>query len=157
MHVSRMMRTDVVTVSPDTGFAELLRMLACIPMRQLYVVDSEGKLLGLVSGCDLLNALFPFYIDSNLAKALTDDFSVLRQGYQANVLKTAAEVMTTEMASLKPSDHFVEAELLLRENGGNALPVVDDTGRLMGELSRKTILGYVARTVLGPGCADPEG
>jgi len=157
MQVSKMMRTSVVTVSPDTPFRELLRMQACMASRQIHVVDESRKMLGIITSYDLLNALAPFYIDSNLARALPDDVSVIRHAYEASKGKTAGDIMTPVVAALKPTDHFVEAETLIREKGGNVLPVVDDEGCLLGEITRKTIVKYLALDVLGVSCEGKEG
>lgn len=151
MHVSEMMRTDLVTVPPGTTFEKLLVMEACMPTRQIYVVDEGGRMLGMITSYDLLAQMAPFYIDSNLAKALPDDASVIRHAYNASAHKTAADLMVTDVASLKPSDTFLEADILIREKGGNVLPVVDADGRLVGEITRKVILKYIALNVLGLG------
>ncbi|MFZ5425485.1 MAG: HPP family protein [Thermodesulfobacteriota bacterium] len=151
MHVSEMMRTDLVKVPPGETFEKLLVMEACMPMRQIYVVDEGGKMLGMITSYDLLAPMAPFYIDSNLVKALPDDASVIRHAYNANAHKTAADLMVTDVASLKPSGTFLEADILIREKGGNVLPVVDDDGRLVGEITRKVILKYIALNVLGLG------
>lgn len=156
MHVSEMMRTDLVTVSPDTPFERLLWLQACKPMRQVYVVDGEGRMLGMLTSYDLLSAMAPFYLDSNLARALTDDVSVIRRAFESNVGRTAADVMVTEVSSLKPTDTFLEADVLIREKGGNVLPVLDGEGRLLGEITRKVILRYIALNVLGLTCQCKE-
>jgi len=157
MHVSDMMRADLVTVPPDTPFEKLLRMQACMPTRQIYVTDQDGKMLGMITGYDLLAAMAPFFVDSNLARALPDDTSVIRHAYEASSHKTAADIMISDVASLKPDDTFLEADILIREKGGNVLPVVDEEGRLKGEITRKVILKYIALNVLGFSCPVGEG
>ena len=152
-----MMRTDMVTVTPDIEFQDLFRLLACSPMRPVYVVDNGGKLLGTITSRELFTVMSPFYVDANLARALADDVAFIRHAFQANSHKGAAEVMNKDLTRLKPSDHFVEAEVLLREGGGNFLPVVDEEGRLVGEITLRTILKYIALTVLGITCAATEG
>ena len=157
MHVSKMMRTDMVTVGQDVGFQDLFRLLACSPMRPVYVVDKGGELLGTITSRELFAAMSPFYVDANLARALADDVTFIRHAFQANSHKKATDVMNKDLTKLKPSDHFVEAEVLLREGGGNFLPVVDEDGRLVGEITLRTILKYIALTVLKITCADKEG
>lgn len=152
MHVSEMMRTDLVTVAPDTPFEKLLWLQACKPMRQVYVVDGQGRMQGMLTSYDLLSAMAPFYVDSNLARALADDVAVIRRAFEASSGKTARDVMVTEVLSLKPTDTFLEADLLIREKGGNALPVLDGEGRIVGEVTRKAILRYIALHVLGLDC-----
>jgi len=160
MHVSEMMRANLVTTGPDTTFEKLLRTLARAPSRQIYVVDNGGRMLGLVSTYDLLKVMSPFYMDSNLAKALPDDVSFLQRAFKANAGRTASDIMSRDVATLDPSDHFVEAETLFRERGVYVLPVVDAEGRLLGEVTRKVIIKYLAKTLLGddhqPGPGAPD-
>ena len=156
MQVAGLMRTDLAATAPETGFPSLLRVLARTSARHIYVVDQDRRMLGLVTGYSLLKALSPFYVDSNLAKALSDDDSLLRHAFRSNAHRTASSVMERNVPTLKPTDSFVEAETLIRERGG-VLPVVDDEGRLVGEVTRKVILGHMARTLLGDSAAaGPE-
>lgn len=157
MQVSKMMHTDVTTVPPDMEFPDLFRLLACSPMRPVYVVGAGGTFLGMVTSRELFAAMSPFYVDANLVKALADDVSFIEHAYRANSHKKASDVMNRDRTRLKPTDHFVEAEVLLREYGGNFLPVVDEEGRLVGEITLRAILKYIARTVLGIDCPGKEG
>lgn len=157
MQVSDMMRTGVLTVPPDTPFEKLLVMQACTASRQVHVVDGEGRLLGVVTSYDLLSVMAPFYIDSNLARALPDSASVTRHAFEANKALTAQGVMTPAAATLGPGDNVVKAEALIRERGVNVLPVVDGEGRLLGEITRKTILKHIVLDVLGLECGCKEG
>jgi len=157
MQVCNMMRKKVVTVPPETPFEKLLVMQACKSQRQIHVADEEGRLLGIITSYDILKEMAPFYIDSNLAKALPDGMSVFSHAFEANTGKTAADIMTPVVASLKPGDTFLEAEMLVRERGVHVLPVVDEEGRLLGEITRKTILRHLVRDVLGLACDGKEG
>jgi len=157
MLVSDMMRRNLVTIPPDTAFEKLVRLQACMPARQIYVTTPDGMLLGLITCYDVLASMAPFYLDSNLAKALPDGASVFRHAFEANRGKTAKEVMTSEPAVLKMSDTFLEADVLIREQGTNVLPVVDEKGRLVGEVTRKVVLRYIATRVLGLTCDKAEG
>jgi CBS domain-containing protein len=47
--VETIMTKDVVTVTPDTDVAELMRLMTERRIRHVPVVDEEGQLLGLVS------------------------------------------------------------------------------------------------------------
>lgn len=159
MQVFQMMRTDLVTVPPETPFKELLRMQACQPARQIYVVNPAGEMIGLITSYDLLRLMSPEYLDSGLARALPDDVSVIRRAYAANEKKTAAEVMNIHLTLLKTNDHFLEAELLIRESKVNVLPVADENGKLVGEVTRKLVLRYIALDVLALGgeCKEDDG
>ncbi|MGE4537442.1 MAG: HPP family protein [Desulfovibrio sp.] len=144
MRIRNMMHKSLAVIGPDVDFAALLAAYRQMESRLVYVVDKDSKLLGVISSYDILRVMFPFYLDSNLVKALPDDESVLRQAFSACKGQPAAEIMTTDFAAVKPDALFLEAEALIAERGVNVLPVVDDKGRLVGEVSRRAILKYLA-------------
>ncbi|WP_029459422.1 CBS domain-containing protein [Solidesulfovibrio alcoholivorans] len=144
MRIRNMMHDSLAIVGPDVTFSELLLAYRDTDSRLVYVVSPEGKLLGVVSSYDILRALFPFYLDSNLVKALPDDASVIRQAFSGCKGQPVSEIMTTDFVAVGPDDLFLEAEALIAERGVNVLPVLDDQGKLVGEVSRRAILKYLA-------------
>lgn len=54
---AEVMTTQVITVSPDTSLLEALRLLLAHQIKRLPVVDSEGRLVGLVGRGGILQAL----------------------------------------------------------------------------------------------------
>ncbi|EFL51126.1 CBS domain containing protein [Solidesulfovibrio fructosivorans JJ]] len=144
MRIRNMMHKSLAVIGPDVDFAALLAAYRQMESRLVYVVDKDGKLLGVISSYDILRVMFPFYLDSNLVKALPDDESVLRQAFSACKGQPAADIMTTDFAAVTPDALFLEAEALIAERGVNVLPVIDDEGRLVGEVSRRAILKYLA-------------
>lgn len=144
MRIRHMMHANPATVGPDVTFAALLRAYRKMDSRLVYVTDSDRRLLGVVSSYDLLRTMLPFYLDSNLARALPDDASVIRQAFAACKDRPVAEIMTRDFVAVGPDDSFLEAEALIAERGVTVLPVVDAGGRLLGEVSRRAILKYLA-------------
>ena len=144
MRIRNMMHDSLAVIGPDVDFAALLAAYRQMESRLVYVVDTDGKLLGVISSYDILRAMFPFYLDSNLVKALPDDESVIRQAFSGCKGQPAANIMTRDFAAVGPDDLFLEAEALIAERGVNVLPVVDAGGKLVGEVTRRAILKYLA-------------
>ncbi len=144
MRIRNMMHDSLAVVGPDVTFSELLLAYRDTDSRLVYVVDAAGKLLGVVSSYDILRAMLPFYLDSNLVKALPDDEAVIRQAFASCKGQSVTEIMTTDFVAVKPDDLFLEAEALIAERGVNVLPVLNDQGTLVGEVSRRAILKYLA-------------
>lgn len=152
MRIRHMMQESLAVVGPDVTFTEMLLAYRDTDSRLVYVVDGAGKLLGVVSSYDILRAMFPFYLDSNLVKALPDDESIIRQAFSGCQGMPVAEIMTTDFVAVHPDDLFLQAEALIAERGVNVLPVLDAEGKLVGEVSRRAILKYLAaRCGLGNG------
>lgn len=56
MRVAELMQTDLTTVAPDSTVAEVVQAMADGHVSGLPVVDSEGRVLGVVSATDVLQA-----------------------------------------------------------------------------------------------------
>jgi len=116
------------TVGPDAKIRDVIEKMEANPLsRKAYVVDGENKYLGTVSSETVLKLLgyrvgvkdgsgLSFY--HFLRDALKEDVaSVMKKG----------RVVTKEMPLTKAMEIMMEDHL-------NDLPVVDDEGRLIGEL-----------------------
>jgi CBS domain-containing protein len=55
--VKELMRSDVVTTTPDAALSEVGRVMLTQRARRLPVVDKEGKVVGIVARCDIVGAL----------------------------------------------------------------------------------------------------
>ncbi|MDQ7032390.1 MAG: CBS domain-containing protein [Desulfonauticus sp.] len=147
MRVSKLMQTNLVLASEEATFETLLGKIGLLAPRQIYVVKEGLKLVGIVTGYDLLKIVKPFYLDSKLARTIPesemDGFLVKCIEKVKNV--KAKDIMITDFVFLKPEDHTMEAEALIVERGLNALPVLNEDKRILGEISRREILTYFAK------------
>lgn len=134
--VQDVMTTDVVTVGPDTPFTMVARILTERRLNALPVVDEFGELTGIVSMSDLLHkeghkddpeGLFAF---SHRAR-------VSRTKAAGN---TVAEVMTTSPVVVTPTNTLVMAAKTMARREVRQLPVVDESGRLVGIVSRTDLV-----------------
>ncbi|MHC1712419.1 MAG: HPP family protein [Solidesulfovibrio sp.] len=144
MQIRHMMHDKLAIVGPDMSFSDMLRAYRAMGSRLVYVTDADRRLLGVVSSYDILRAMLPFYLDSNLVKALPDDDSVIRQAFAACKDLPVADIMTKKCITVGPENSFLEAEAIITEQGVNALPVIDADGILIGEVTRRAILKYLA-------------
>lgn len=90
----------------------------CVP-----VVDDRGHVLGMLTDRDICMA------------ALTSGLSL-----QALLVD---KFMTVNVASARPSDSLVGAEMVMRARGVRRLPVLDDQDRIIGMLSCNDLLRWV--------------
>ena len=54
--VGEVMTTDVITIAPDAGLGEGARLMAGRGIKRLPVIDEDGKLSGIISRADIVNA-----------------------------------------------------------------------------------------------------
>lgn len=154
MKVSEVMRKPRVTVSPDTDFMTILCMYCSEKVfRVIFVVDDKNKLLGVISDYGFLKQITPAYLDSHLAKALSDDEHMARTITDANKHKKARDLMNPEFGWVRPDDTLLEANALIKERFVNALPVLDKDGVLMGIITRRDVLCFLGMSC---GCPLPQ-
>lgn len=140
MDVSVCMRTELVLAKPDSDYKSLLCRIAQPIPRQIYVVDQNYKLLGILSAFDLLKPILPSYMTADLARSITDDTDFMMKQINKAKGKFAKDLMITDFVSLHPKSQLLEADAIIVEKGWNTLPVVDDRGKLLGEITRFDIL-----------------
>jgi CBS domain-containing protein len=142
--VGDVLRRDTYTVFPETTIEDVIRLIDSRDVQRVAVVDSEGKLLGLISDLDLLR-----YFKSGekgiwhrLAKKKR---SFERDASQDNLQRqlaetTAGKVMTTDLITVHEEMRIEEAIGLMIEKGLKRLPVVEERGRFRGMISRDSLL-----------------
>lgn len=57
MQISQVMRRDVVTAREDSSLCEIAKDMLIRKARRIPVIDETGKVIGIVSRCDILKAL----------------------------------------------------------------------------------------------------
>lgn len=88
--------------------------------------------LGFVNVLDAREALVGVFTDGDLRRVLDRDIDIKRESLVA--------VMAREFTTVKASQLAVEAVELMVQHKISGLPVVDDTGRLVGSLNMRLLL-----------------
>ncbi|MFE6748563.1 CBS domain-containing protein [Kitasatospora purpeofusca] len=133
------MTSPVVRVMPETGFREIVALLAEYDITGVPVVDDDGRPLGIVSEADLLLTL----------AAQEDQGSLIpppgaaRTGPDGSV--TAADLMSGPVVCITPSTSVVAAARLMGRHGVKRLPVLDEDGRVFAMVSRGDLLRVFLR------------
>jgi len=140
MDVSKCMQTKLVLSKPDCVFKTLLVKIIASAHEQIYVVDDQYQLLGLITTFDLLKQIVPSYMTSDLARSVTQGGDFMDKQVEKVKDKPAKEIMTTKFVALRPENQLALADAIIVETGWNALPVIDKQGKLLGEISRTDIL-----------------
>lgn len=140
MDVSECMRTKLVLAKPDCDFKSLLCKISDNVPRLAYIVDENYILLGVVSAVDLLKEIVPSYMNSDLARSFTDGADFRHKQLEKAQNKCARDIMVAKFSFLKPHHQLLKADAMIAEKGFNTLPVLDEKGKLLGEISRLDIL-----------------
>ncbi|MBC6445850.1 CBS domain-containing protein [Actinokineospora xionganensis] len=143
LKVAAVMAKKVVAVDPGTPVKDVILTLARNAISAVPVLDEQLRPLGVVSEADAL-AKREYH-------AGTDDPPpwYARRGRKARWLKakgsTAADIMTSPAVTVGEDEPVTVAARLLAEKKLRRLFVVDKTGRVVGVLARRDVLGTFLR------------
>jgi len=131
MFVARRMKKNIVTAAPSSSLFEAKRRMLEHAIRQIPVVSEDGTLLGIVSDRDIRAAVLPAGLVPGFTSGEADRF-----------LKSTPveQVMTRKVVTAMLTDTLEDAIVLLRDFRVNALPVVNDAGKVAGIITRTDVL-----------------
>jgi CBS domain-containing protein len=127
-HIRTVMNAQVVTVTPDTSLLDVAREIGAHGIGAVPVIDSEHRLLGLVSTSDLVNLL-----------------------QQGNGLenRTARDAMSPEPPAIDEFATAEEAVDVLRNALIRHLPVTRE-GRLVGLVTASDLIRHLMKQYPAP-------
>ena len=136
--VKDIMTTRVIWVRKDTTFREMAAALHEYRISAFPVVDEDRKVIGVVSEADMLT------------KAAVDEGIIAGLLHHRDQAKargiTAGDLMTTAVVAVRPEDTIEHAAKLMYHRGVKRLPVTDESGHLVGIISRADVLSVFDRT-----------
>ena len=133
--VRDVMTTQVVTVGQDAPFKQVARIMAEEKVNAVPVLTTDRHVAGIVSENDLLLKEARGY--PRLGRGLPH--LTRHQRHQAEAM-TAAELMTKPVFTTIPDAPVGAAARLMHGHHIRRLPVVDETGELVGIVSRRDLL-----------------
>jgi acetoin utilization protein AcuB len=136
MLIENRMSHPVLTITPEVPVQEALAMMRRDKVRRYPVVDRNGKLIGIVTDTDLLNA--------SPSEATT--LSVWEVNYLLSKI-TVERVMTRKVITICPDCTIEEAARIMADNKIGGLPVLDGD-KLVGIIT-ETDLFKVLLEMLG--------
>ncbi len=126
------MTRDVITIAPDTTLPEADRLMVDKRVRRLPVVKNN-RLVGIVTRNNLREAAPAEDISLNIHEL---HFLIARL--------TIARVMTVDPITTSPEATIGEAVELMHKNKVSGLPVLNQTGELIGIITESDIFRMIA-------------
>jgi acetoin utilization protein AcuB len=131
MFVTRRMRRNVATIVPSASLEEARRLMRKEGVRQLPVTGEDDELVGIVSDRDIREAMLPVRL---LPGSSEKEMEKILAGTPVE------KVMTRKVVTATVNDSLEDAIVLLHDFRINALPVLDDKGRVAGIITRTDVL-----------------
>jgi CBS domain-containing protein len=143
LHVRDIMVRGVSSVRPETPLPEVIELLLRRNVKAVPVVDERRRVIGIITGGDLLRR---GGLDLRLSLKQDLDADALRQRLAewAQSRKTARDVMTRPVRTVEAQVDLEAAIRLMVERRVKRLPVVNQRGELIGIVSRADVLRAIA-------------
>ena len=165
MRAMDVMTTEVISVYPDTSVQALAALLCERGISGVPVVDSDSRVVGIVSGGDLLHRVEAgterrkedptgrrrsWWLD-----AIVSDRELARDYVKSHGRKVS-DVMTRDVVCVSDSAELADIAMLLETKRIKRVPVIRD-GKLVGIVSRANLVRALATTKSAPAAiADPD-
>lgn len=156
MLVQDIMTSPVITVSPQASIREVAELMRVNSISGLPVVTAEGKLVGIVTEIDLITRHAPprqpQYIPLlwGLIPMRLDDYSTYKEQVRHILAVNAEQLMTKDLAIVRPTDTIEHAAELMIRPGHRSLPVMDK-GKLVGIVTRTDLVLLIEELEMGEG------
>jgi len=157
--VWRVMSRAVVVATPDTPVNEVTRYMATSGIYLVPVVDKDGKVIGAVTVWDIFHAYLygpkegqedieiRRAVEERVEKPTLEAVVRLRPSKHVTGLR-ARDVMITDIPAVNIRDTLSRIRKMFLKNGTNILAVVDDEGKVMGFITRRDLVTYIAEKTL---------
>ena len=132
--IKNLMTTDVITIRPNDLMMVAKEIFEANTFHHIPVVDEEEQLVGILSRHDYNKMLTTFSVFKN-SKA-----DVANRKFMMSML--VKDVMTKQVAKLRPENPISVALGIFKENLFHALPIIDDENRVAGILTTFDLLTY---------------
>ena len=120
MLIREHMTDQVVTIPPDMPIQDCLELMRRKAIRRVPIVNKKGKLVGIVSEEDLLNA----------SPSSATSLSQWELNYLISKI-TVKQVMTKDVITIHPDTALEDAARVMADNEIGGMPVVED-GKIVG-------------------------
>ena len=121
--VTEYMTRKLITFKADTEITKVIDSLLENRITGAPVLDNKGDVVGLIDDKDCLNMLFGnAYYNHPAGK------------------ETVANYMSNVMKSISPKDDIIDAANIFIQTKYKRLLVMDEDGKLVGQISRRDIL-----------------
>jgi CBS domain-containing protein len=132
--VGDVMRRDVPAIAADAKLGEVLDAVTSTRLNRAIVVDTGGRVLGVITDADLLARLDP-KAETGLMGALMG-----RGSFSGETRRNARELMQSPAITVSADTPLAEAAQRMLEARRKVLPITDGEGRLLGVVDRADLL-----------------
>ena len=139
MIVKDHMTRNVISVSPAKGIKDIFRIFKEKNIGGVPVVNSENRILGIVTKNELLTAILPDYFDMIGDFLFIEDFGALEEELESIPelnLFIAEDLMRRDVVAVNEDASLLKVPALMDKYNVNRIPVTDKNEKLVGIITK---------------------
>lgn len=150
MQIKDFMITNVISVHKTMTMKELLKILVDQEIGGVPVVDEQNRLTGIISDGDVIRYLQP------QGRTIYDAFSMvfisekenLNRKIESSIDNRIEKIMRKRVKTVHPDDNIEEALSILSQYHFKKIPVVDESNKVVGVISRGDIIRSISNKII---------
>lgn len=140
------MDRDPASVTADDDVETAIKLMRERELPGLPVIDDDRRVIGIVTDSDLVirdeqaDLHLPHFLNLMGGVIFLEPMKHFEQRLSKAFATKVSDLMTPDPITVKPGDPAERAAKLIASSQHNRLPVVDDSGRLAGVVTRVDVL-----------------
>lgn len=146
------MSSPPISINEDQTLQETIELLAEHRFSGLPVVDSEGKIAGIISETDIVRyshqaTVVPMFSFSGWISPHADisELASIRKGLDLLHRTRVGEIMTKKVQTVTEDRPVTDIARLMNRHNINRIPVVDKNSKLVGIVTRADIVQCMSK------------
>lgn len=149
MIVSEIMSKEVVTVSPETSYRDLCKIIFRSHIHTLPVVDRRKHLIGMVTRKDILERIYPKYQDVMEYLETPQDFEAMEERIREMGPVKASDIMCRTVIFARETTLVMRALSRMIVRHVDQLPILNDDDEVVGLITKGDIFYSLFRKNFG--------
>ena len=123
MKINDVMTTDIVSITPETTYAEAAKIMHKHTLSSVPVTNENGDLVGILSEKDLFRVLYPTYEEFYRTPHEVSHHEEFEDNINYIRSKPISTYMTKEVITISPDEPIMKAGALMLAHHIHRLPV----------------------------------
>jgi len=148
---SSVMNTAVISVGPHATLEEVVKILADNRISGLPVVDSDNKVIGVITETDIVNFatkvhVIPLIGTSGWLSPYIDvtEIAKFKKGFNLLANTKVEKVMSKRPVTASAGTYINKVAELMKKRDINRVFVIDKEGKIIGVIARADLVDYLA-------------
>lgn len=145
-YVGEIMTRNVLSIDQDSPLTNAIGAMSLDGLSVLPVVDSSGKLCGILSMSDLISLTYKLQVDIAILAMVDNELekTLLNAVNDESRDLKVSNAMTSTVQTVNPQDTVIDAARLMTDYSVHHVPVVNELREPIGMLSTSDIVRTVA-------------